>query len=93
MDALGIEVSPTEFDAYLYGEDGFTVMPDLAQSFIDSTTGQFSSKMLQARIDEMKSSSDPEIQKRRHVPDALAMPKAEWLTPGCFQGFLVDDDK
>lgn len=64
MDALGIDVSPTEFDAYLYGEDGFTVMPDLAQSFIDSTTGQFSSKMLQARIDEMKSSSDPEIQKQ-----------------------------
>lgn len=64
MDALGIAVSQAEFDAYLYGEDGFPVMPDLAQSFIDSTTGQFSAKLLQARIDDMKSSDDPEIQKQ-----------------------------
>lgn len=63
-DALGINVSPAEFDAYLYGTDGFTVMPDLAQSFIDSTTGLFNSKLLQARIDEMKSSDDAEIQKQ-----------------------------
>lgn len=64
FEALGINVSPAEFDAYLYGEDGFTVMADLAQSFVDSTTGQFSAKLLQARIDEMKSSDDPEIQKQ-----------------------------
>lgn len=63
-DALGIDVSPTEFDAYLYGTDGFTVMPDLAQSFIDSTTGLFNSKLLQARIDDMKASDDPETVKQ-----------------------------
>lgn len=64
FDALGIDVSTAEFDAYLYGTDGFQVMPDLAQSFIDSTTGLFNAKLLQARIDEMKSSEDPEIQKQ-----------------------------
>lgn len=63
-DALGLTVSQSEFDAYLYGTDGFKVMPDLAQSFIDSTTGLFNAKLLQARIDEMKSSDDPEIQKQ-----------------------------
>jgi parvulin-like peptidyl-prolyl isomerase len=63
-NALGLEISQSEFDAYLYGTDGFSVMPDLAQSFIDSTTGLFNSKLLQARIDEMKSSDDPEIQKQ-----------------------------
>lgn len=64
FEALGIDVSQTEFDAYLYGEDGFDVMPDLAQGFVDSTTGQFSSKLLQARIDEMKTSDDANIQKQ-----------------------------
>lgn len=64
FEALGIDVSTSEFDAYLYGTDGFQVMPDLAQSFIDSTTGMFNAKLLQARIDEMKSSDDPEIQKQ-----------------------------
>lgn len=63
-EALGINVGPSEFDAYLYGTDGFKVMPDLAQSFIDSTTGLFNSKLLQARIDDMKASDDPEMQKQ-----------------------------
>ena len=36
-EALGINVGPAEFDAYLYGTDGFEVMPDLAQGFTDST--------------------------------------------------------
>lgn len=64
MDALGILVSQAEFDAYLYGEDGFSVMPDLAQNFVDSITGQFSPKLLQARIEDMKSSEDANIQKQ-----------------------------
>lgn len=64
MESLGIEVSQAELDAFLYGEDGFPVMPDLAQSFVDSTTGQFSPKLLQARIEDMKSSDDLEVQKQ-----------------------------
>jgi peptidyl-prolyl cis-trans isomerase D len=61
---LGIDVSESEFDAYLYGTDGFSVIPELAQGFTDSLTGQFNAKMLEKRIDEMESSSDPKIQKQ-----------------------------
>ena len=75
FEALGIDVSQTEFDAYLYGEDGFDVMPDLAQGFVDSTTGQFSSKLLQARIDEMKTSDDANIQKQWEESEKYYMDK------------------
>ncbi len=61
-EALGIDVNDAEFDAYLYGTNGFTVLPELAQGFTDSLTGQFNPKMLQQRLEEMKSSSDPEVQ-------------------------------
>ncbi len=57
-EALGIEVSQREVDAYLYGTDGFTVMPDLAQSFSDST-GKFNARLLEQRIKQMEESSDP----------------------------------
>lgn len=57
-DALGIDVSQREIDAYLYGTDGFTVMPDLAQSFSDST-GRFNARLLEQRIKQMEESSDP----------------------------------
>ncbi len=63
FDALGISVSDREFDAYLYGTDGFEVLPDIAQSFTDPQTGLFNLKMLQKRVDDMKSSSKPEDQK------------------------------
>jgi peptidyl-prolyl cis-trans isomerase D len=60
-DKLGLDVSKSEFDAYLYGTDGFTVMPDLAQTFIDSITGQFNPRLLEKRITEMESSSDANV--------------------------------
>lgn len=63
FEALGLEISDAEFDAYLYGTDGFTVMPDLAQGFVDSITGQFSPKLLQKTIERLQSSSKPEEQK------------------------------
>ena len=62
-EALGLDISDAEFDAYLYGTDGFTVMPDLAQGFVDSLTGQFSAKMLQKTIERLQSSAKPEEQK------------------------------
>lgn len=62
--ALGIFIGPAEFDAYIYGTDGFTVMPDLAQNFMDSTTGVFNANLLRARLEEMESSEDAEIQKQ-----------------------------
>jgi peptidyl-prolyl cis-trans isomerase D len=62
FEALGIDVSESEFDAYLYGTDGFTVMPELAQGFTDSITGMFNPKLLEKRIEEMESSTDPKVQ-------------------------------
>ncbi len=61
FEKLGLDVSKTELDAFLYGTDGFTVMPDLAQSFTDSITGQFNPRLLEKRIQEMESSSDPQV--------------------------------
>ncbi len=63
-DALGIDVSDSEFDAYLYGTDGFTVLPDLAQGFTDSITGMFNAKLLEKRIEEMENSDDPNVQQQ-----------------------------
>ncbi len=64
LDVLGINVSESEFDSYLFGRDGFPVLPDLAQGFTDSLTGMFNEKLLQSRIEEMESSDDPAIQKQ-----------------------------
>lgn len=63
FEALGLDVSQAEFDAYLYGTDGFTVMPDLATSFVDSITGQFSAKLLQSTIERLQTSEKPEERK------------------------------
>lgn len=63
-EALGIDVSDAEFEAYLYGTDGFAVLPELAQGFTDSITGLFNPKLLQKRIEEMESSTDPNVQKQ-----------------------------
>jgi len=62
-EELGVEVSPAEFDAYLYGTNGFTVLPNLASQFVDPATGTFSAKLLQKTIDGLKNSKKPEEQK------------------------------
>ena len=56
--ALGIDVSDREFEAYLYGEDGFDVMEDLKKAFVDSSN-TFNPSLLRARIEEMQNSDDP----------------------------------
>ena len=61
--ALGLDVSQAEFDAYLYGTNGFAVMPDLEKGFIDSLTGKFSAKLLQKTIEKLQNSDKPEEQK------------------------------
>ena len=63
-EALGIDVSENEFRSYLFGTDGFTVLPELAQNFTDSTTGMFNAKMLEKRIQEMEASSDAQVKKQ-----------------------------
>ena len=63
-EALGINVGDDEFNAFLYGTDGFTVLPELAQGFTDSLTGLFNPKMLEKRISDMEASDKPEEQKQ-----------------------------
>lgn len=63
FEALGIDVQQAEFDAYLYGKDGFTVMPDLAEGFKDPATGQFNPTLLQKQIEKLQASKVPEEQK------------------------------
>jgi len=58
IEALGLDIGKAEFDAYLFGRDGFSVMPDLAQNFTDSSTGLFNSKLLQQRIEQMENSKE-----------------------------------
>jgi len=62
FDALGISVSDREFEAYLYGQEGFTVQADFASTFVDPQTGLYSEQLLRKRIEELKNSSNPDEQ-------------------------------
>jgi peptidyl-prolyl cis-trans isomerase D len=62
IDALGLRVGQNEFDAYLYGRDGFNVIPELANNFKDSL-GRFNAKLLESRIQQMETSTNPEEKK------------------------------
>lgn len=55
-EALGIEVSPAELDAYLYGTNGFDVLPNIAKSFSDST-GKFNPDLLKKQVEELSKPS------------------------------------
>lgn len=62
FNALGISISDREFDAYLYGHDGFTVISDIANNFKDPATGLYSEKLLRKRVDELKTSTNSDEQ-------------------------------
>lgn len=64
LQSLGIEVSPEEFDAYLYGKNGFSVLPDIESQFKDSVTGMFNEKLLQSTIEQLENSDNPDEIKR-----------------------------
>jgi peptidyl-prolyl cis-trans isomerase D len=64
FEALGIDVSDKEFHAYLYGENGFTLMQDIAQSFTDQMTGKFNPKELD-RFIQGKESSKNAVEKKQ----------------------------
>jgi peptidyl-prolyl cis-trans isomerase D len=61
---LGIEVGDAEFKAYLFGNDGFAVLPEIAQGFTDSVTGVLNKKSLEARIKEMSTSKTADVKKQ-----------------------------
>lgn len=63
-DALGIGVSEAEFDAYLYGKQGFSLLSEIESQFKDSITGLFNEKLLESTIADLEGSDDPETVKR-----------------------------
>jgi peptidyl-prolyl cis-trans isomerase D len=62
FEALGINVSEDEFDAYLYARNGFNPIPDLASNFKDAE-GKFDAKALENQISQLKNSDDPSMKK------------------------------
>lgn len=63
FNALGISISDREFDAFLYGHEGFNVIPNIAESFKDPATGLYSEKLLRKRVDELKASTNADEQR------------------------------
>ena len=66
-DALSIDVSEREFNAYLMATNGFSVLSDLNQFFVDKTTGAISEQSmikgrqdLQKTLNQLKSAKKPE---------------------------------
>lgn len=59
-EALGMTVSENEFQAYLYGTDGFTLMQEIQQAFSDPNTGQFNPSKLDKYIQDQNNSTDPQ---------------------------------
>lgn len=59
FNALGLTVSENEYNAYLFGEDGFTLLPEIQQNFADKSTGKFNPALLEKFIQEKESSTDP----------------------------------
>jgi len=57
-NALGIDVSENELEAYLYGKEGFSVLPSFATQFTDPKTGLFDENLLRTRIEEMDNSDE-----------------------------------
>ncbi|MCE2683079.1 MAG: SurA N-terminal domain-containing protein [Cryomorphaceae bacterium] len=62
-EALGIDVSENEFDAFLYGRDGFPMLQGTEQ-FIDSTTGVFNPKLMEKWINDQETNKDPAVQQQ-----------------------------
>ena len=54
-EALGLSVSENEFNAYLFGEKGFTLMSDIQQNFTDPATGKFKTQEFQKFLDSKES--------------------------------------
>lgn len=59
IEALGLTVSENEYNAYLFGEDGFTLLPEIQQNFIDKNSGKFNPALLEKFIQDKEKSTDP----------------------------------
>lgn len=54
-EALGLSVSKNEFNDYLFGNKGFTLMSDVAQNYTDPVTGKFKTQEFQKFLDSKES--------------------------------------
>ncbi len=70
-DALGLAVSDNEFNAYLFGEKGFTLMSDIQQNFSDPTTGKFKSQEFQKFLDTKEALKGPELAEWKKTKDRI----------------------
>ncbi|WP_341907733.1 peptidylprolyl isomerase [Fluviicola taffensis] len=57
-DALGLAVSEKEFTAFLYGEEGFTLLPEIQQAFTNPQTKQFDASQLEKYVQQQEKSTD-----------------------------------
>ena len=51
---LGLIVTEEEFYSYLYGENGFGVLPDFEYAFVNEQTGAFDRDLLKMRVAELR---------------------------------------
>lgn len=71
-EALGMTVSENEFQSYLYGTDGFTVLAEIQQAFTDPATGQFNAAKLDKYIQDQNNAKDAaQIEQWKNTKDAI----------------------
>lgn len=76
-DALGVSVSKNEFDAYLYGERGFTLMSDIKQNYTDPATGQFKKAEFEKFIAEKDKLGGEEGQQWKNTLERIKKARAQ----------------
>lgn len=66
LDKIGLIVDDVELDNVLYGEQGFSPSPAIAQAeiFQDSITGEFSANQVRQYLESLEQSADPEAMKQ-----------------------------
>lgn len=87
---LKLEVTEREFTAYLFGDDGFQLLPDIKVAFSDNI-GNFNREMFQLFLSQKESDRDPYM--REQWLTTIALMKEQLLQQKYFsvleQGFYV----
>ncbi len=88
---LKLDVTEKEFNAYLFGDDGFQLLPDIKSSFWDVETGSFNRKDFQLFLDQKELELNPYI--REEWLRIVSLMKEQLLQEKYFrllqQGFYV----
>ena len=80
--AFALNVTEREFHAFLYGENGYKLLPEIEQAF--SSNGVFSKVELERYIADQENAADPEQRKmwnttKKAIEDQAAQEKYYWL--------------